>query len=277
MGNCFGSGRQSQQKVNLNKQKSQRLSNWRATGTVSVRDGKLKVENFCLSLFQELVTLFWNEFDSISIFAWLLKLLVQDLPAMVEEVGSSTRTLDAANNKLSSLPPWLSSFTNLQRLILTSNQLVSLPSGMSALINLKVLGPTPHASLHHKPATFPPNSQQTAPVLHVTQVLMLDSNRLTQLPADIGSLKNLERLSVSGNDLTGLPAELGTLQKLVTLLMARNKLLELPSSLGQCVSLEEVDVTDNYLQVGPCHSLTTEIGQSCRCHYLSGFSLSESL
>ena len=48
----------------------------------------------------------------------------------------------------------------------------------------------------------------------VLQVLLLDSNMLTELPAGIGQLLRLERLSVAHNSLAALPASLGQLQKL---------------------------------------------------------------
>ena len=48
----------------------------------------------------------------------------------------------------------------------------------------------------------------------VLQVLLLDSNLLTELPAGVGQLSRLERLSVAHNSLTALPASLGQLQKL---------------------------------------------------------------
>lgn len=54
-------------------------------------------------------------------------------------------------------------------------------------------------------------TMQTAPI---PQVLLLDSNMLTELPAGIGQLSRLERLSAAHNSLAALPASLGQLQKL---------------------------------------------------------------
>ena len=54
-------------------------------------------------------------------------------------MGSAARTLDATNNRLTSLPTYLSSLTSLQRLIVASNQLTALPNDISALKSLKVL------------------------------------------------------------------------------------------------------------------------------------------
>lgn len=53
-------------------------------------------------------------------------------------MGGAAKTLDATNNRLTALPADISSFTNLQRLILASNRLSALPVQISALIALKV-------------------------------------------------------------------------------------------------------------------------------------------
>ena len=77
----------------------------------------------------------------------------------------------------------------------------------------------------------------------------MDFNRLTDLPADIGTLTKLEKLCVSQNALTGLPSTFGRLQSLTVLKLVKNKLSAVPDQIGECTSLEEVDLSDNYLQV----------------------------
>ena len=64
---------------------------------------------------------------------------------------------------------------------------------------------------HHPTASDKVPYMPRNPVL---QVLLLDSNMLTELPAGIGHLLRLERLSVAHNNLAALPASLGQLQKL---------------------------------------------------------------
>lgn len=49
------------------------------------------------------------------------------------------------------------------------------------------------------------------------QVLDLNGNQFTGIPAEIGQLSELRILNLSNNDLTGLPHELGNLQKLTLL------------------------------------------------------------
>jgi Leucine-rich repeat (LRR) protein len=64
------------------------------------------------------------------------------------------------------------------------------------------------------------------------QILILDDNRLAELPSDIGGLSRLERLSAAGNRLTALPPSLGRLTALVSLNVARNQLEILPEVRG---------------------------------------------
>eukprot|EP00891_Asterochloris_glomerata_P003915 jgi/Astpho2/3915/e_gw1.00063.151.1_t len=182
MGNCCGG--QSQQSSSLKKQGSARVTAWHNTGIIGVRDGNLK-----------------------------------ELPDTVFAVGAGARTLDATNNKLTTVSPQLAQLSNLSRLVLTSNQIQDLPAAVLQLQSLKVL--------------------------------LLDSNMLTELPAGIGQLSRLERLSAAHNSLAALPASLGQLQKLQVLQLSSNKLTELPAQLGMCSQLEDMDVSDNYLQCLP--------------------------
>ena len=71
--------------------------------------------------------------------------------------------------------------------------------------------------------------------------LHLDTNRLTgKIPAELGSLTNLERLYLSVNQLTGaIPAELGSLTNLEFLHLSINQLTgEIPAELGSLTNLE---------------------------------------
>ena len=45
------------------------------------------------------------------------KLVRQDIPASVFELGDAIKTLDATNNRIAALPPALSALRNLQRLV----------------------------------------------------------------------------------------------------------------------------------------------------------------
>lgn len=81
------------------------------------------------------------------------------------------------------------------------------------------------------------------------QVLVLDNNRLSSLPTDIGLLQRLEKLSVSNNALTSLPTSTKQLHHLRVLDVSSNRLAILPEAVAGCQSLEEFNVSNNLVQV----------------------------
>lgn len=128
MGNCCASQSEGVSETNnLNKQKLQRQSNWAATGTVALRDSKLKVRRWRFEYAR----------GSLEISRVLL---LQALPSAALQLGPAARVLDATNNQLTYLPDQISHFSNLQRLILASNQLNCLPPCLTQLVSLKVSG-----------------------------------------------------------------------------------------------------------------------------------------
>ena len=80
--------------------------------------------------------------------------------------------------------------------------------------------------------------------------LSLYSNQLTgEIPAELGSLTNLEVLQLSANQLTGeIPAELGSLTNLLQLYLSDNQLTgEIPAELGSLTNLDWLQLSDNRL------------------------------
>ena len=63
---------------------------------------------------------------------------LQELPDTVFSVGTGARTLDATNNKLTTVSPQLAQLSNLSRLVLTSNQIQEVPAAILQLQYLKV-------------------------------------------------------------------------------------------------------------------------------------------
>ena len=81
--------------------------------------------------------------------------------------------------------------------------------------------------------------------------LKLDYKKLTALPSDIGSLKQLQSVSAQGNSLTSIPKEIGGLWHLKTLILSNNYLTTLPDELTQLDSLTDLDVSNNQLDALP--------------------------
>ena len=77
----------------------------------------------------------------------------------------------------------------------------------------------------------------------------MDGNNLTELPAEIGDLKEPWKLSVSNNQLVGLPTSIQKLNRLQELHLDGNNLTELPSEIGDLKKLRKLSVSGNPLTV----------------------------
>ena len=80
--------------------------------------------------------------------------------------------------------------------------------------------------------------------------MSLGANRLTgTIPAELGKLTNLDRLSLSGNGLTGtIPAELGKLTNLDELWLPGNGLTgTIPAELGKLTNLRQLHLSSNQM------------------------------
>jgi len=77
--------------------------------------------------------------------------------------------------------------------------------------------------------------------------LYLESNQLSDLPAEIGNLTNVTWLHLSRNVLSNLPAEIGDLTNLTRLLLYNNQLSSLPAELVNLVELTSLSISDNYI------------------------------
>jgi hypothetical protein len=94
------------------------------------------------------------------------------------------------------------------------------------------------------------------------EVLWLDGNGFTSLPARIGKLEKLTQLNLSQNQLASVPAELGQLTSLTQLSLRQNQLASVPAELGQLTSLTLLNLSQNQLasvpaELGQLTSLTT--------------------
>mmetsp|Transcript_9559 Transcript_9559/g.23950 ORF Transcript_9559/g.23950 Transcript_9559/m.23950 type:complete len:921 (-) Transcript_9559:278-3040(-) len=114
--------------------------------------------------------------------------------------------LDMRNNQLTSVPDTILHCTSLKELYIGHNQLREFPSSLAQLSNLQKL----HMEGNHI-ASLPPVHLQGFPAL---TTLNLCHNRLVTLPPCTGDLVTLEVLLLQSNDLSDLPLELGNLTNL---------------------------------------------------------------
>jgi internalin A len=78
-----------------------------------------------------------------------------------------------------------------------------------------------------------------------------EGESLTELPADIGRLINLQSLNVSGNQLSHLPKEIAELINLEEFYLMDNQLSELPKEITKLTNLQVLDLSGNQLKVLP--------------------------
>ncbi len=85
--------------------------------------------------------------------------------------------------------------------------------------------------------------------LRVTGLHLFGKGLMGEIPAELGSLSNLERLWLGGNKLTGvIPAELGSLSNLEWLRLSGNRLTgEIPAELGRLTNLDMLYLANNKL------------------------------
>lgn len=90
--------------------------------------------------------------------------------------------------------------------------------------------------------------------------LILDGNRLVNLPPEIGHLTNLATLSLNRNDLKTLPPEIGNLINLKKLVLSGNSLKALPPEIANLPNLKKLWLSDNPLETPPLEITRKGIG-----------------
>ena len=94
--------------------------------------------------------------------------------------------------------------------------------------------------------------------LHKLRILNLSYNFLASLPPSIGDLVILRTLNVSHNVLECLPDQIGELKRLEEAILLDNSLTTLPSTIGKCISLKYMDASENMIEELPAEMGTLE-------------------
>ena len=100
----------------------------------------------------------------------------------------------------------------------------------------------------------------------VTELKLPEKGLTGEIPKELGSLANLESLSLWGNQLTGeIPAELGSLSNLQSLYLSNNQLTgEIPAELGSLANLQGLSLYNNQLT----GEIPTELGSLANLLFL---------
>lgn len=86
---------------------------------------------------------------------------------------------------------------------------------------------------------------------HGLKNLDISDNEVPALPAAISSLTNLQHLSISKNTLTSIPETMKALKYLVFLDLSVNPLEKLPDAITNLIALQELYLNDTYLEYLP--------------------------
>eukprot|EP00878_Enallax_costatus_P010609 GHUV01011082.1.p1 GENE.GHUV01011082.1~~GHUV01011082.1.p1 ORF type:complete len:1183 (+),score=437.55 GHUV01011082.1:626-4174(+) len=156
------------------------------------------------------------------------------------------KRLDLGHNNLSDLPANVSQLTQVTYLNVCHNFLTSLTSGLSCLVKLVELDVSLNTDMRELPAGL----GQMAKLTRLTASHM----RLKQLPADVGGLVSLVHLDVSHNSLHHLAPQLSSLLSLTHLEASDNKLHQsaaVPEELSTLTALKVLRLARNRLQSLP--------------------------
>lgn len=85
------------------------------------------------------------------------------------------------------------------------------------------------------------------------------NNLLSSLPREIGNLRMMTKLDLSGNALKSLPDEIGNLTELNWLNLSQNRLESIPASMAKLTKLKELGLAHNKLKRLPDLSPLTEL------------------
>lgn len=148
------------------------------------------------------------------------------------------RILNLSNNKLTEFPRGILDLVNLVYLYISSNNsITSIPNGIG---NLKELI---DFIIHNCNITgkLPNNLCK----LEKLKTLILNDNKITEIPEQIGNLRSLRNLQLKNNNIINLPNSICNLKQLNILIISENHLKSLPVFLGDLKLLTVLEVGKN--------------------------------
>ena len=95
------------------------------------------------------------------------------------------------------------------------------------------------------------------------EMLVLQNNAITSVPTELGALTGLRYLDLSFNAITSLPTDIGALTGLTLMNFQGNQISELPTELGALTGLEVLDLDENQLTGVPSEFRTVDPLVAC--------------
>lgn len=160
------------------------------------------------------------------------------------DLGKAEFTLQY--NQLHSLPASTTNLTNLKALGLGGNKITALPSDIGRLSKLEILDirDNPIYSLPTGEQGIGALSNLTSLEIRLPKVHLCHAGcKSIDLPADIGKLSKLKKLTISGK-LSQLP-DITNLQSLKALDLSYNNFTQLPAQISALKSLKALDIDGN--------------------------------
>jgi Leucine-rich repeat (LRR) protein len=84
-----------------------------------------------------------------------------------------------------------------------------------------------------------------------SDIVRLDSKRITSIPNEISKLKKMKSLNLDNNKIKKLPENISKLSKLEKLSLANNQIKQIPSSIVKILNLSYLDLSNNDLESLP--------------------------
>jgi len=174
-------------------------------------------------------------------------------------------------NKLTTIPPIISIFTNITFVSLSGNRFREIPEALKELKHLNEIDfrsnflkdvPEWLNTMNELQRVFLDDNEFTTISTNLTSCkhihqLILNRNSITDIPAHISEMKQLSLFSISENEVKSIPDSIATLPFLQSLDFARNNIESIPPILLSHIILKRINLKENKLTEIP-DSFTTD-------------------
>ncbi|KAL3425336.1 serine threonine-protein kinase, partial [Phlyctema vagabunda] len=140
-------------------------------------------------------------------------------PDEILQLSETLEILDLSGNQLSSLPEAIKELSHLKIAFFSDCNFTTFPKQLAQCSALEMVAFKGNGMTTVPEGSFPPNLRW----------LILTNNRITSLPASIGSCHRLQKCMLAGNQIISIPDEMAQCKKVGLLRLSCNKITSLPS------------------------------------------------
>lgn len=150
-----------------------------------------------------------------------------EFPESILEYAQEVEILDMAYGTLTTLPTSIQQFTEMRVAFFSYNEFQTIPASLTSCPQLKLVG--------FKSCKIATVSDHAFP--EQIKGIILTDNKITSLPASIGTYASLKKLMLTGNYIANLPKELLNCRDLELIRLSVNKLSAFPTWLTELPKL----------------------------------------